>query len=353
MKTPKSFIQDYILAPAYQFQKNYVSRSALYSACNKVSNFIFKKSDDIPLILLFFNSVSIVSSHIAQINGLKKSKRENKDYLITQEWKEFGLDLLFTVIPPFLLKNFLEKKFYSGQWTTKSARKHLLDTITPTIGAAKDELYNTSHIKPLRESLGAVIAQITNSIKKISNLPKPVSNLIKLIEKNPNVKLPDPNKFIPMATMKEIAVDFDKVRHKKFKGFYNGSAYDEIIGQMEGMTIIATLAYTILASSVITPILKNKLANRSYEKRLQKMGETTESINRKKRFEYTNNSLTSETKVFDVFSNFDNSISSLSKGLVIQNEDKELSLNSLKNDGSFGNFEVFNRICNASSNIKI
>lgn len=353
MKTPKSFIQDYILAPAYQFQKNYVSRSALYSACNKVSNFIFKKSDDIPLILLFFNSVSIISSHIAQINGLKKSNRENKDYLITQEWKEFGLDLLFTVIPPFLLKNFLEKKFYSGQWTTKSARKHLLDTITPTIGAAKDELYNTSHIRPLRESFGSLVAQITNSIKKIPNLPKPIGNLIKLIEKNPNVKLPDPNKFIPMATMKEIAVDFDKVRHKRFKGFYNGSAYDEIIGQMEGMTIIATLAYTILASSIITPILKNKLANRSYEKRLEKMGETSESINRKKRFEYTNHSITSDTNVFDVFSNIDNSASPFSKGLVMTNEDKELLLNSRKNVSHFKDFQIFNNISSASSILKI
>lgn len=343
MKTPKNFIQDKILAPAYRFQQNYVSRSALYSTCNKISNFIFKKSDDIPLILLFFNSVSIVSSHLAQINGLKKSKRENKDYLITQEWQEFGLDLLFTVIPPFLLKNFLEKKFYSGQWTTKSARNHLLDTITPTIGAARDELYNTEHIRPLKESLGSITAQAINGIRKKVNVPAPIEKAFKFIEKNPNIRMPDPNKSIPMATMKEIAVDFDKVRQKKFKGFYNGSAYDEIIGQMEGMTIIATLAYTILASAIITPILKNKLANRAYAKRLKKMGETPESMKRKKRFEALDTYQPQESNVFDVFSNVDNSISKTALSVSsafsdIENMKEKTELNPFKPSNTFRDF---------------
>ncbi len=270
MKTPKSILQDKLLIPLYNFQNKYLSRSALFKTCNKVANLIFKKSDDMPFILLLFNSVSIISSHLSQIRGLKKSNRENKDYLITQEYKEFGLDLLFTVVPPFLLKNFLEKKFYSGQWTTKSAREHLLYTITPTVGAAKEELYNTSHIKPLKQTIGTWTAQLTNRLKKIQDLPMSVKKLINFVEKNPNVRLPDKNQAIPMATMKQIAVDFDNIRQNKFKGFYNGSAYDEIIGQLEGMTIIATLAYTILASSVITPMLKNKLANKTYDKQIKK-----------------------------------------------------------------------------------
>lgn len=269
MMTPKSLLRDKILIPLYDFQTKYLSRSALFKACNEVANLIFKKSDDMPFILLLFNSISIISSHFAQIRGLKKSDRENKDYLITQEYKEFGLDMLFTVIPPFMLKNFLEKKFYSGQWTTKSAREHLLYTITPTVGAAKEELYNISHIKPMKETAGAWIAQLNKYLKKVPNLPASVKKIINLVEQNPNVRLPDQNQAIPMATMKQIAVDFDNIRKNKFKGFYNGSAYDEIIGQYEGMIIIATLAYTILASSVITPILKNKLANKTYDKQFE------------------------------------------------------------------------------------
>ena len=302
MKTPKSIIQDNILVPIYQFRKNYVSRSALYTCCNKVANFIFDKSKETALIMLVFNAVSIISSHIAQIQGLRKSKRESKDYLVTQEWQELGLDLIFTIIPPFLLNNFLMKKLDSGQWTTKSARDNLIYTITPTIGAAKDELYTIDYIKPVRETLGSIVAQITNKLHKVKNLPACVEKLIKYIEKNPNVRLPDPNKAIPMATMEDMTTDFDVIRKKAFKKFYNGSAYDEINGQRNGMLNLATLGYTILASAIITPILKNKLANKSYEKRLKKMGETPQNIDRKKRFEYVNYSVSNESNVFDTFS---------------------------------------------------
>ena len=44
---------------------------------------IFEKSKEMPVIMLGLNAISTLSSHISQINGLRKSKRENKDYLIT------------------------------------------------------------------------------------------------------------------------------------------------------------------------------------------------------------------------------------------------------------------------------
>lgn len=341
MKAPKNLLQDKILIPLFQFQKKFLSRSALYSACNKTANFIFKKSDDIPFILLFFNSVSVISSHLAQIGGLKKSKRENKDYLITQEWQEFGLDLALTIVPPFLLKNFLEKKLYSGQWTTKSAREKLLFTITPEVGVAKDELYNISHIKPIKETVGNWTAQITSKLKKVQNLPEVMKKGISFLEGNPNVKLPDPNKAVPNATMKQITLDFDANKKNKFKGFYNGSAYDEIIGQLEGITILATLAYTILASAVITPILKNKLANRAYRKRLEKMGETPESMERKKRFKYTDNTF-NNSEIFNIFSTIDSASSNAKNNM---NEAKE---NGVKRGTTFGNFERFSNITKSS-----
>lgn len=352
MKTPKSFLQDNILVPAYQFRKTYISRSALFKCCKKVANFIFDKSKETALIMLFFNAVSIISSHIAQINGLKKSKRENKDYLITQELQELGLDLVFTIIPPFMLNNFLMKKLDSGQWTTKSSREHLLYTITPTVGASREDLYSTAHIKPVKETLGNLVAQFTNMLHKIKNLPKPIAQLIKFVEKNPYVRLPDPNKAIPMASLEDITTDFDVIRKRAFEGFYNGSAYDEISGQRNGMLILATLGYTILASSIITPILKNKLANRSYEKRLKKMGETPESIARKKRFEYTNYSFEDNSSTFNIFSNYDNSISSDSKADSVKKDVKQVA-ETINKVSDFNKHSVFNQFPSQTLGLKV
>lgn len=353
MKTPKSFIQDNILVPAYQFRKNYISRSAVYSCCNKVANFIFDKSKETALIMLVFNAVSIMSSHIAQIRGLKKSKRENKDYLITQEWQEMGLDLLFTIIPPFMLNNYLMKKLDSGQWTTKSARDKLLYTITPTVGVAKEELYNTSHIKPVRETVGSIVAQATNKLHKVKNLPECVEKAIKYIEKNPNVRLPDPNKAIPMASMEDITTDFDVIRKRAFKGFYNGSAYDDISGQRNGMLILATLGYTILASAIITPILKNKLANRSYERRLKKMNETPDSLKRKQRFDYVNHSVSDNSDVFGSFLSFETA-GSPSVTLISANEDIS-KIEKIKSEKQtpFSKFNTFSSISQSQSGLRI
>ena len=229
--------------------------------------------------MLVFNAISILSSHISQIGGLKRSKRENKDYLINQEWKELGLDLLLTIVPPFVLNNYLMKKFDSGEWTTRSARKYLIDTIAPTVGASRKELYNTDHIKPFKETVVDSFQELIRSVKKSGKLPKGLNSKIPM----PPTKVI--NK-IPMVSMEDITTDFDLVRKGQFKAFRNGKAYDEINGQRNGLIILATIAYTVLASNVIMPILKNKLANHSYKKKLEKMGETPESMKRKKRFSF-------------------------------------------------------------------
>ena len=158
-------IQNRILVPLYHFQKKYLSREMASTACKKTANFIFKRSTDTAFILLALNAISTITSHLAQIGGLKRNKRDNSDYLINQEWQELGLDIIFTIIPPFILNNFLMKKLDSGQWTTRSARKNLLDTIAPTVGATRDDLYNTQHIVPVKETLGGYVAKILDKIK--------------------------------------------------------------------------------------------------------------------------------------------------------------------------------------------
>ncbi len=282
MNTPKDFLQNNVFGPAYQFYKNYIGKSARHTYCKNIANFIFNRSKETAVIMLFFNAVSILSSHISQIGGLKRSNRENKDYLINQEWKELGLDLVLTIVPPFLLNNFLMKKFDSGQWTTKSSREYLIDTIAPTVGATRNELYNTDHIKPFKESVSDVKNTAIKFIKDFKYTPDSIR------EKIPTPKI-KARMSVPMVGMDDITTDFDLIRNSNFKKFYNGKAFDEISGQRNGMLILATIAYTVIASNVIMPILKNKLSNHSYLKQLEKRGETVESVKRKKRFSYNAN----------------------------------------------------------------
>lgn len=271
MKTPFELLQDRVLVPVYKFKNKYISRDMLHKVCKNTANFIYDKSKETAIILLSLNAISTISSHISQIRGLKKNKRENSDYLINQEWQELGLDLIATIIPPFMLNNFLMKKLDSGKWTTKSARDNLINVIAPTVGATQNDLYNTQHLVPVKETLGGIIA---HGIEKVRNGKKPHPKLEKLFstleQKSHYIRIPDQNKAIPLASMEQITTDFDVIRHKAFKKFYHGSAYDEISGQRNGILILAAIAYTVLASCIITPIIKNKLANRSYNNYMKK-----------------------------------------------------------------------------------
>ncbi len=277
MNNPKTLLSDYVIGPVYNFYQKYVGSQARQEYCQTIADFIFKRSKETAVIMLIFNSVSILSSHVSQIRGLKKGSRENKDYLINQEWKELGLDLLLTVVPPFLLNNFLKKKLDSGQWATKSSIDNLTRIIAPTVGASKDELYNVEPGTPIIQTIKDFSVQIIRTLKNSSKTPQ------KLKSKLPNIPIPPGNK-IPIASMEDITTDFDIIRKGKFKGFRNGKAFDEICGQRDGLLILTTIGYTILASNIIMPIFKNKLANYSYKKKLEKMGETSESLKRKKRF---------------------------------------------------------------------
>ena len=305
---PKALFQKFVANPVYTLRHKYLCRAGFQNACKNIANFVFDRSKETAVIMLVFNAISIVSSHIAQIGGLKKRNRENKDYLINQEYKELGLDLILTIIPPFLLNNFLMRKLDSGVWTTKKSRDNLIDIIAPTVGATRDELYNTDHIKTLKQTLYDMRDDTIKAIKKSGKLPKFIDERLKMPRKRFLRK-------IPMVRMEDITTDFDVIRKGQYRGFRNGKAFDEINGQRNGLLILATIGYTVIASNIIMPILKNKLSNYSYNKQLKKKGETPESIKRKKRFAYNKSPIIDEndSHVFNVFSKSDNSISNISE----------------------------------------
>lgn len=359
MKTPMNILQDFVVVPLHQVYKKVFSKKARGKFFNTVTDFIFDCSKETALIMLVFNAISIMSSHIAQIGGLKKSKRENKEYLITQEKQELGLDLILTIIPPFMLNNFLKKKLESGEITTREARDKLINVVAPVVGASRDELYSTEHIRPIKETLASVTSKLSTTIlKKNQKLPAKVEDVIRKVDKKAKSILPDAATILPSVSLEDIASDFDNLAKEKrissgiLKKFRNGSAYDDLCGQNNGILIMTTIAYSILASNIIMPILKNKLSNRSYEKQLAKMGETKESIKRKKRFEYNNAPILSDKdkNFFNVFSNSDNSVTRTKQdSLLISEKIKEPE----RITNPFQSFDTYNTIASQSLGLRI
>lgn len=309
MKMPSfDSFQEQVLSKIYNFKNKYLSLSMIESIGEKVSNFIFKRSADTAFVLLVLNAISTITSHLAQIGGLKKNKRENSDYLINQEWQELGLDMVFTIIPPFILNNFLMKKLDSGEWTTRSAREKLIRTIAPTVGVGQDDLYNTQHINSFRETAGSFIAGVLDKIEnKLLNdreHPQFIDDAIAFARRNRFIRVIDPNRQVPLAGMENIATEFDEIRGKAFQGFHNGSAYDEICGQRNGILVLAAITYTVIASAVITPIIKNKLSNRSYKKHIEKL----KKMNIENFHKYKVLPPRNDNGIFDAFSYIDSTI---------------------------------------------
>ena len=270
MKSPKQMLTK-VFSPIYQAYNKTISRDARNKCYQGIANFIFEHSKETALIMLVFNSISIMASHFSQIGGLKKSKRENKDYLINQERKELGLDLLLTIIPPFIIHNALMKKLDSGQWTTKSARTKLLNIVTDRQPAYREELYNTDHIAPVRETVGNIANSVLKRISKFEKLPQNFKNIVE------NKIKPEPiNVKVPSVPLEEFLLE-SEFKNKDFDS-------RNMRLSRSGMLIMATVGYTILATAVIMPILKNILSNKSYEKELHRNGETKESIKRKQRY---------------------------------------------------------------------
>lgn len=269
----------------------------IQKATKAFANYVYSNSKDVATMMLFAFGASTFSSHIAQRNGLRKSNRENKEFLIKQENTELFLDLALTIIPPFLLKNILNKKFLKGEILTKSDNDFLQFTMSPLVKMTKADMFAQPEKMPVREIIGDKVNSIKGVVKNSRLLPENYTQNIK-INNVVNVKKPAPS-------LEDCAHKFDSIV-KQYKnnillmpdekskraiiaardGLYKGSAYSDICGEKEGLLIIATVLYTIITANIIMPILKNKIANDRYRRELALRGETPESIRRKKRFNF-------------------------------------------------------------------
>lgn len=347
-----------ILGPANRIRKTLLTSNGRHAKIySPVSNFVYNHSNEMPIVMLAFNSISILSSHFAQIHGLSKSNRENKDYLIEQEKSELKLNLLLTIIPPFILNRFLTKKLDSGKWTSKLTKEKVLKLIvsqnakTEKVEEKVSEqiLYNADHVAPIKEIVKDAKDNFLRNLKSNKTKIKlPVKIRMKI-----RAKALDEPKPPKVFKMKEFAIKADNNYNGQLKEFYNGRAYDEIIGQRNGILLMAGIAYTVIASNIIMPILKNKLTNKRYKQELEALGETQESIKRKKRY----NSLKSPTEIsnteniFNIFSNSDNSTTT--EKVVDRTIYNNLLTKQFDNKNIFNDVHSFNRSSFQSTGLKI
>ena len=300
MMNPRRLLQENLTEPVARFYRNFLSRDAISKGLQKTSNFIYDRSSDPSFMMIFFTSFSIISSHLAQLNGLRKSKRENKDYLMQQEKVELGLDIALSVLPTFALNRFLSKKFDSGAWATESSRHKLVREISKVIGADNNDLYDTSHIVPIKEKIVDGYNAFKGFLARNKHIPEAIQEKI-------NFKPINKNKVTPAPKFVSLLLEYDDIKKGTSKVMRNGKAMDDLGNSRNGMLVMATLGYTILATNVIMPILKNLLTNRTYKKELAEKGETPESIRRKKRYTFnTNPVLYTNSNEFSALSSINN-----------------------------------------------
>lgn len=344
---PKTAFEKIFLGTFNRLRKKFLTPNGMHSKIsNRVSNFVYDHSNDMPVVMLVFNSISILSSHFAQIHGLKNSNRENKDYLIEQEKSELKLDLLLTIIPPFMINRFLTKKLDSGLWTSKSTREKLVNEVVQKVKINNNDLYNTDHIVPIKDTIIKKKDELLRLIKSDNRIPLKLRLKIR-------VKPLEPESPSKKLTMNEILTEFDNLNKNKSAGYYNGKAYDDIMGQRNGILLIAGITYTILASNIIMPILKNKLTNKRYKKELEALGETPESMKRKKRYKNLQSptEILNNENVFNVFSNSDNSTTTTA--VVDRTIFNNLLSNQIDNKNIFNDVHTITRSASQSSGLRI
>lgn len=279
---PFRIVNRLVFVPLSKIRHSVLSKRGFYKACHKFSDINYYCSQDTSLAMVLSTSLAVFASHCAHIAGLKRSNRENKEFLLEQEKAEFKTDLALTIIPPFLIDRFFKIKVDAGECTTHEIRRRMECGILLHYGKGRKDVYNTEHIKSMKE-LGKFLIEVI--AKKIKNLKLKLlgAKIIEKAIKFPNVKMYS-------TPLEKFAMDLDWQNKfglaDNFDGFnfYKNSAYSDMVNQTNGLKVLPTLVYTAVMSAIVVPICKNLIANRMYKEQLALVGETPESAKRKKRY---------------------------------------------------------------------
>jgi hypothetical protein len=110
---------------------------------------------------------------------------------------------------------------------------------------------------------------MSSVIKNDEKLAPKFRGVTDFIDKKIKVEIPKKQYKFDTVSLKELSANYDqavkslplKLMQEKQALFRNGSAYDDIIGQIEGTKTLAAIAYTAVFSAIVTPFLKNIIAN--------------------------------------------------------------------------------------------
>ena len=262
MKTPIDLAKKFIFIPLENLPEKFLKKVNISKILKNASDAAFEISKDTALVMLFCDAISILSSHNEQIKGLKKSNKDSKETLIELERIERNLDLALTIVPPTLLNRAIKKKLESFQVTTKKAEDLMFNYIGPGVGAHKTELKSTEYMRPLTEKAIRAVAKFTGAISNNKKLNPKTQEQFSKISNFCKSKIPDLNNMYIPRSIEEVTSYFDDMSHRvsptiKSK-LRNASAYDEIQGMVNGLCVASVIAYSILVSNVLMPILKPK-----------------------------------------------------------------------------------------------
>ena len=190
------FIQDKIICPI----PRKLSRDAILGKIEDFAEFFYQKSKDPATMMIVFDLISLGTSTLAQINGLKKSDRENKDYLIQQEMSEAIASLPLTIGLPYFFTKWISRQLESGKVMTKSTRAILDNVIKPYCGVQGKEAFYVAPKLKTKQWLEIEINSILKKLKKTKILPKGLRNRIQVKNINPNTN-------VPLATLFDLLYD--------------------------------------------------------------------------------------------------------------------------------------------------
>jgi hypothetical protein len=192
------------------------------------------------------------------------------------------VDAALSILPSIGIKKYVDKKILTGAWTTASQRKKMIVDLPPVIGAAPEDIYETFKRVPVKQKCKELFNKVKYKIATSKYIPKNIREKITFERIKPKGR-----KFGEITN--EALERFDKAWQNNAPNMRNGSAMADIGGFRNGLVLMATLSYSILAATVFMPILKNIFTNYSYKKQLAAIGETPENVRRKKRYAFNEN----------------------------------------------------------------
>lgn len=249
---------------------------------------VYKKyAQDSAKALLHLGAVGWILSSLAQLFMITTNKdisKEKKKFLIPQEASDgivnVGLYYTITSAIKHLADNFVEdaRIYTQNTYEIVSKLKTGIIAIPAYIGGARDDLQKSRLIsaKEAKKAVSSFYTGLKRYIKVYGNKNPAESNF--------TLSLKDCPFDFSNPEQRKILLDLLEKGEKEFKGLKTG------------VGTIATIGASVLASSVITPIVRNKIANRFQDKSLRK--------EEKKQLQPTFTAYTTRMPVSSVFSKF-------------------------------------------------